>query len=290
MKAGFTLVELSIVLVIIGLVIGGVLVGQDLISAASVLAQISQIEKYQTAVNTFKLKFNALPGDIADPNASAFGFAARGQYAGEGDGDGFIQGINDSSGGQDIWGVFTGESGMFWVDLSQAQLIDDNFSSATPTAVPATGSILPTQVRLYLPTAKIGRGNNIGIIGGQSDSIGVGINYFTLAAVTTNFWFGRPDSIPSLTVQEAYNIDKKMDDGLPQSGAVTAHYDASLGTNNWAAAYGYSGAADISGGPTTNATPPSATNCYDNNNVTGPQQYSMKNANQINCALSFQFQ
>src|ERR1017187_1843861 len=235
LKAGFTLVEMSIVLVIIGLVIGGVLVGQDLISAASVLAQISQIEKYQTAVNTFKLKFNALPGDIADPNASAFGFAAGGQYAGEGDGDWFIHGKNDSSGGQDIW-----------VDLSQAQLIDDNFSSATPTAVPATGSILPTQVRLYLPTAKIGRGNNIGIIGGQSDSIGVGINYFTLAAVTTNFWFGRPDSIPSLTVQEAYNIDKKMDDGLPQSGAVTAHYDASLGTNNWAAAYGYSGAADIS--------------------------------------------
>ena len=41
---GFTLIEMSIVLVIIGLVVGGVLVGQDLIRAAYERAQISQIE------------------------------------------------------------------------------------------------------------------------------------------------------------------------------------------------------------------------------------------------------
>ena len=56
-SAGFTLIELSIVLVIIGLIIGGVLVGRDLIAAAQVRAQISQIEKYQTAVNTFRGKY-----------------------------------------------------------------------------------------------------------------------------------------------------------------------------------------------------------------------------------------
>ena len=50
-KSGFTLVELSIVLVIIGLIIGGVVVGRDLIDAATIRAQISQIEKYNTAVN-----------------------------------------------------------------------------------------------------------------------------------------------------------------------------------------------------------------------------------------------
>ena len=41
-RQGFTLIELSIVLVVIGLVVGGVLVGQDLIRAAGVRATISQ--------------------------------------------------------------------------------------------------------------------------------------------------------------------------------------------------------------------------------------------------------
>jgi prepilin-type N-terminal cleavage/methylation domain-containing protein len=61
--AAFTLIEMSIVLVIIGLIVGGVLVGQSLISAAAVRAQISQIERYQTAVNAFRDKYSGLPGD-----------------------------------------------------------------------------------------------------------------------------------------------------------------------------------------------------------------------------------
>jgi prepilin-type N-terminal cleavage/methylation domain-containing protein len=88
--AAFTLIEMSIVLVIIGLIVGGVLAGQSLINAAAVRATISQIEKYQT--NTFRGKYGYLPGDIKDPDASNFGFAARGQYAGEGDGNGVLEG------------------------------------------------------------------------------------------------------------------------------------------------------------------------------------------------------
>ena len=91
--AGFTLVELSIVLVIIGLIIGGVLVGRDLISAAGVRAQVSQIEKFNTAVNTFSGKYGYLPGDISAASATRFGFAPRGSYAGEGDGNSVIDGI-----------------------------------------------------------------------------------------------------------------------------------------------------------------------------------------------------
>ena len=81
-KAGFTLIEMSIVLVIIGLIVGGVLVGQDLIRAAAVRAQVSQMEKYNSAVNTFREKTGYLPGDIPDPTASEFGFQARGPWAG----------------------------------------------------------------------------------------------------------------------------------------------------------------------------------------------------------------
>jgi prepilin-type N-terminal cleavage/methylation domain-containing protein len=90
--SGFTLIELSIVLVIIGLIIGGGLVGRDLLNAATIRAQLSQIEKYNTAVNTFRGKYGYLPGDIPDPVASQYGFAARGPFPGEGDGNGIIQG------------------------------------------------------------------------------------------------------------------------------------------------------------------------------------------------------
>ncbi len=47
-QSGFTLIELSIVLVLIGLIVGGVLVGQDLIRAAKLRAQIGQIEKFNS--------------------------------------------------------------------------------------------------------------------------------------------------------------------------------------------------------------------------------------------------
>lgn len=62
-KKGFTLIELSIVLVIIGLIVGGVLVGRELIEAAEERAVVGEIQKHQTAFNMFKLKYNAMPGD-----------------------------------------------------------------------------------------------------------------------------------------------------------------------------------------------------------------------------------
>src|SRR5271156_1365895 len=90
-RRGFTLIELSIVLVIIGLIVGGVLVGRDLIASAQVRSQITQIEKYNTATNTFRAKYGYLPGDIPDPLAFNSGFQHRGSYAGEGDGNGVIE-------------------------------------------------------------------------------------------------------------------------------------------------------------------------------------------------------
>src|ERR1700691_3703589 len=94
-RGGFTLIEMSIVLVVIGFVVGGVLVGQDLIRAAYVRAQLTQIEKFNTAVNTFYGKFQALPGDMNYSVAQTFGFSTVvhngvGSTIGEGNGDGII--------------------------------------------------------------------------------------------------------------------------------------------------------------------------------------------------------
>src|SRR4051812_29331815 len=88
---GFTLVELSIVLVIIGLIVGAILVGRDLIHASELRSQISQIEKFDTAVHAFQLKYGGIPGDLPAASASAFGFAARSGAVGHGDGNGIIE-------------------------------------------------------------------------------------------------------------------------------------------------------------------------------------------------------
>jgi prepilin-type N-terminal cleavage/methylation domain-containing protein len=144
---GFTLIEMSIVLVIIGLIVGGVLVGQDLIRAASVRAQISQIERFNTAVNTFYGKYQALPGDMNASVAGQFGFAARGPYAGEGDGNGFIEGnYGNQAGGNDGSAQGDGETLLFWQDLTYANgqninLIEGSFNVTSPnpaTTVPSS--------------------------------------------------------------------------------------------------------------------------------------------------------
>ncbi|NBX03498.1 MAG: prepilin-type N-terminal cleavage/methylation domain-containing protein [Alphaproteobacteria bacterium] len=71
-KTGFTLLEISIVLVIVGLVFGGVLVGRELIKASEIRATAKQVEQFDTAFNTFKLKYGCISGDCK--NAEQFGF------------------------------------------------------------------------------------------------------------------------------------------------------------------------------------------------------------------------
>lgn len=296
-NAGFTLIELSIVLVIIGLIVGGILSGQDLINAARIRAQISQMEKYQTAVHAFQGKYGYLPGDIPDPQATNFGFWHRGAASEQGDGDGILMG-NCGSAAAPLWagdeehecswtvssGTASSELGQMWVDLSTAHLIDAGISGAWASSSDYSG---------MRPTARIGQNNYV-----YTFSKG-GINYFAVSTITNIGWTIESTTNPGLTVQQAYNIDSKMDDGMPQSGSVTAcyvNYDVVQYASVWAAGGLQQGApgGEVGGSEcaaTTNATPYAGTDCFDNNNTAGPETYSLsKNANALNCALSFRFQ
>jgi len=109
-QQGFTLIELSIVLVIIGLLVGGILVGRDLIKAATNRRVISQVQATQTAISTFRLKFNGLPGDMV--NATDY-FAD----AVNGNGDSYI---SENTG----MAVFEGSN--LWNQLADAGLVTGN--------------------------------------------------------------------------------------------------------------------------------------------------------------------
>ena len=65
-KKAFSLVELSIVLVILGLLVGGILSGQSLIRAAQLRSVTADYTRFVTAVNTFRDKYFALPGDMTN--------------------------------------------------------------------------------------------------------------------------------------------------------------------------------------------------------------------------------
>jgi len=312
---GFTLIELSVVLVIIGLIVGGILAGQNLIAAAAVRAQITQIEKFNTAANTFYGKYGYLPGDITAVPAAQFGFAARGSLPGQGDGNGVLVGCPCSTNPASQLGFLEGygETVMFWQDLSQVNLIEGNFTAASSTTAPSvtiTSTSTPS-VDAYLPQAKLGNGNYVyAYSGGLRDLNIQAAAVKGVQADNTNYFgvsqFQKINTLlysnPGMTVAQAYAIDSKMDDGMPQSGRVTAFYLNTTGSFYARWATGTPGA--ISGdydGNTLGAITAGTTNpiwdsgtasqvCFSNGQTLTPEQYNLAYPNNVNCSLSFRFQ
>lgn len=281
---GFTLIELSIVLVIVGLIIGGILVGQSMIAAAAVRSQLTQFERLQTAMNVFKAKYGYFPGDLLASKASSLGFASRGGSNRAGDGNGLIEPDSVTLGS----GIFGGswnpeEYFLFFNDLTYANgqkvaLIDGNF-----TGVDA--SLSDNDLPNYFPRAKLGGGVNYVYVWAYQSH-----NYFGLSGLSVSGVY-TTNSVPaSVRVSDAFQIDQKIDDGLPQRGRVTAIRLGFLGTgydyDSHVSLHGDNGASD-----TTTATPPTATTCYDDRGSTGSQRlYSMQQSlgNGTNCALAIQ--
>src|SRR6202162_5353761 len=78
LSKGFTLIEIAIVLVIIGLLLGGVLKGQELITGARVRNLISQQDGIKAAFFGFQDRFRALPGDYASASTNINGVTIAG--------------------------------------------------------------------------------------------------------------------------------------------------------------------------------------------------------------------
>ncbi len=131
---GFTLVELSIVLVIIGLIIGGVLTGQQVIQNARISNTINGIQAYQAQLQTYSQNYGTLPGD--DPSA-ATRFTGTAQCSGAGCGDGKIGTNTSFDAASDATGD-AAESRLVWAHLRAANLVKNQVSGDNDTSVQAS--------------------------------------------------------------------------------------------------------------------------------------------------------
>lgn len=216
--SGFSLVELSIVLVILGLLTGGILGGQALIKAAEMRAVTTELATWQTATNTFRQKYNGLPGDLN--NAEAFwgaaascppspGDAALGNSTCNGNGDGDVGSIPTAQ---------RYEPFLFWQQLSLAGMITGEYSG-TPGAAGTSDHIIGVNT----PNAKFGNGGWSALFfnGGSTNQYERDYgNTFVIGAQRQTMSTNEKLFTPS----EAWNIDTKTDDGLPAKGSTVAHW------------------------------------------------------------------
>ena len=227
-QRGFTLVEIAIVLVIIGLLLGGILKGQELINSARVRNIADTTSGVQAAYFGFVDRYRQTPGDWSAANATAgIGqtIATGGNETGQIDHDGGTPG-SPGGAGANPWQEPLG----MWEQLSLAGFIQGQYSGGPGTEPSAGANAAPENPF-----------NGLVVVGRNSDYQPTG------GAARRHVLIGR--FVPVDIMQE---LDTKMDDGLPQSGDLRATLPTpaggfGAGANNWS---GYATANCV------NTTPP----------------------------------
>lgn len=194
-RKGFTLVELSIVLVIIGLLIGGILIGQSLIDSAKLVKLVKTIEQYEIAATTFKSKFRAIPGDTN-------------KLAPNGNNDGQIHGVNTLYNTLTSWALAGSEPINFFNHLSITRMVNVNFAAYSgPDSFDGNFSG-------FVP--KLEYGTNCYLTVYDYRAVwGAGIDFGTAFAITSGVNAGISEC---MTAEEAAAVDAKLDDGKPMTG------------------------------------------------------------------------
>ncbi len=207
MKNGFTLIELSIVLVIIGLIIGGITAGADLIRAAELKSVVTDVNQYKTALHTFRLKFNALPGDM--DNASSYWpteCVDENSTFCNGNGDDIFSDANGDNGWQ--------EGSRAWQHMGLAEILSNRYDGKFTGGATIGGTYPQSSIdAMGFQFIRIGTASSCTGTGSQA-LYGVNNRDIIMLGSTNSACLNRAGLLPI----EAQNIDTKLDDGLADTG------------------------------------------------------------------------
>ena len=134
-QSGFTLVEIAIVLVIIGLLLGGVLKGQEMITQAKIKNVSNDLNGVTAAVYSYQDRYKRLPGD--DPGANRWALITVPNTTG----NNALEGTYNST-------TTTDESRLFWAELRLAGFVSgatDTIANASVQPINAAGGITGVQ-------------------------------------------------------------------------------------------------------------------------------------------------
>lgn len=245
---GFTLLEISMVIVIIGLIAGGITVGRVILAQSRLDSVMNEFAKYTSAFQQFKEKYNALPGDMA--NATSFWAggsvtclygASTGVATCNGNGNGQIADQTNYTGG--VAGNRT-ESHRAWQQLGFAGLIEGGYTGQFENSAPV---VVTPGVRVPKTGLQSGTGWHVYYVGSQSGTATffdgnyghifyLGAAVYQVAATTKGVVYST----------DMITLDTKYDDGKPAYGKIR-HGKYNLGT-------GYFGGDCVAGDTATTAT------------------------------------
>jgi prepilin-type N-terminal cleavage/methylation domain-containing protein len=219
-ESGFTLVELSIVIVIIGLIVAGIVGGQALVRQAQLKSILSDHNKYTVAINSFKLEYGGLPGDLNNANDFWTGCnsgATATQCNSNGD-----KKINHFATYAPLTTplVNDNESIRAWQHLSLAKLL--------PSTLTGVANVNGTSQPELIPGVNIPKGplNKSGwllvyILASWGATMGNAMNFAGCGYLGTDNLGGGCPYTP-LKPKDAYLVDIKGDDGIARKGTIIA--------------------------------------------------------------------
>ncbi len=230
---GFSLIELAVSIVIIGLLVGGISGGSKLLAQAELRAMISQMDQIKADYNSFKLEYNAVPGDMVDASVF-FSNCATGGVGNancNGNGDGYVT----ANQGNVFDGATNGDEPVkFFRHLNLSGINTQGGATSLPSNY-SFGNYSNTQ---YFPKGKItGSSINVAtvdngnlstswsspVICGFSNGVGqyldsnFPVNTTVVFAVKADFPTTVAGAMPALL---AHNIDRKVDDGDSSGGVA----------------------------------------------------------------------